>query len=158
VLILFAATGKLIFRLLGIGMAAFQMAGSLILLLVALDMLRARRGPVRETAAETDAGVAKADIAVTPLAIPMLAGPGAISSVILLEQKARGFNQTAAVYATVVAVLLISFLILHLSAHGARWLKPLAMTVITRIMGLLLAAIAFQFLLDALRAEGLFGR
>src|SRR5215510_1654229 len=88
VLILFAVAGKWIFKILGITMPAFQLAASIILLLVALDMLRAQRSRVHETAEEKAAGVEKSDIAVTPLAIPMLAGPGAISTAILLHQEA----------------------------------------------------------------------
>src|SRR5215510_10486732 len=88
VLIVFAAAGKIIFKVLGITMPAFQLAASIVLLLVALDMLRAQRSRVHETAEEKAAGVEKSDIAVTPLAIPMLAGPGAISTAILLHQEA----------------------------------------------------------------------
>ena len=78
VLIVFAAAGKWIFKFLGITMPAFQLAASVVLLLVALDMLRAQRSRVHETREETAAGIEKTDIAVAPLAIPMLAGPGAI--------------------------------------------------------------------------------
>src|SRR3989454_4162731 len=94
ILLMFALTGRMIFKFLGITIPAFQMAGSIILLLIALDMLRAQRSRVQETREETEAGTAKVDIAVTPLAIPMLAGPGAISTVILLNEKAVGFSKT----------------------------------------------------------------
>src|SRR5882724_10235814 len=96
VLVLLAAAGQLIFKLLGITMPAFQIAASIVLLLVALDMLRAQRSRVQETSEETAAGVVKTDIAVTPLAIPMLAGPGAISTAILLHQQATNTGQTIA--------------------------------------------------------------
>src|SRR5215510_14648917 len=85
VLLGFAIAGRWIFKVLGITMPAFQLAASVVLLLVALDMLRARRSRVKETSEETAAGVEKTDIAVTPLAIPMLAGPGAISTAVLLH-------------------------------------------------------------------------
>ena len=78
VLLTFALMGQWIFKFLGITLPAFQIAGSIILLLVALDMLRAQRSRVQETREETEAGTAKEDIAITPLAVPMLAGPGAI--------------------------------------------------------------------------------
>lgn len=87
VLLAFALGGKLIFKLLGITMPAFQLAASLVLLLVALDMLRARRSRVQATEEETVAGTEKTDIAVTPLAIPMLSGPGAISTAIVLKAR-----------------------------------------------------------------------
>ena len=79
-LLVFAVAGKVIFKFLGITMPAFQIAASIVLLVVALDMLRAQRSRVQETSEETTAGAEKADIAITPLAVPMLAGPGAIST------------------------------------------------------------------------------
>jgi multiple antibiotic resistance protein len=151
VLIVFAAAGQLIFKLLGITMPAFQIAASIVLLLVALDMLRAQRSRVHETSEETAAGVVKTDIAVTPLAIPMLAGPGAISTAILLDNRAENVTHHAALYACIVAVALASYLILRVSARSARWLSPIAMNITVRIMGLLLAAVAIQFMLNAIK-------
>src|SRR5229473_6728784 len=112
VLIVFAVAGKWIFKFLGITMPAFEIAASIVLLLVSLDMLRARRSRVQETSEETAAGVAKTDIAVAPLAIPMLAGPGAISTAILLHQQATSAVQRAALYACILAVSLASYIIL----------------------------------------------
>ena len=152
VLLLFALTGKLIFRFLGITLPAFQLAASMILLLIALDMLRAQRSRVQETAEETTAGAAKEDIAVTPLAIPMLAGPGAISTVIVLHGQARGLAQQIALCGCILVVSLVSYLVLRLSARGMQWLSPIALRITTRVMGLLLAAIAFQFALNAIAA------
>lgn len=149
VLLVFALVGKWIFQYLGITLPAFQMAASLVLLLVALDMIRAQRSRVQETAEETTAGTEKEDIAITPLAIPMLAGPGAISTAVLLHNQARGWEQSAALYVCIVAVCAASYVILRLSARGARWLSPIALRITTRIMGLLLAALAFQFLINA---------
>jgi multiple antibiotic resistance protein len=151
VLLAFAVAGKWIFKVLGITMPAFQLAASIVLLLVALDMLRAQRSRVKETSEETAAGVEKTDIAVTPLAIPMLAGPGAISTAVLLHNQATNLGQRAALYFCILAVMLASYLILRISAHGARWLSPIAMSITTRIMGLLLAAVAIQFMLKAVR-------
>src|SRR5712675_1232209 len=113
VLIVFAAAGQLIFKLLGITMPAFQIAASIVLLLVALDMLRAQRSRVHETSEETAAGVVKTDIAVTPLAIPMLAGPGAISTVIVLQGQAIGPAQHIALYLCIVGVSLMTYVILR---------------------------------------------
>jgi len=151
VLLVFAFAGKLVFRLLGITMPAFELAASVVLLLVALDMLRARRSRVQETDEETAAGTAKTDIAITPLAIPMLSGPGAISTVILLENRASGWPQHLALVGCILGVAFVSFLILRIGARGARWLGPIAMSVAIRIMGLLLAAIAMQFAIQAIR-------
>jgi len=151
VLLVFAVAGKIIFKYLGITMPAFQIAASIVLLIVALDMLRAQRSRVQETSEETLAGAEKADIAITPLAVPMLAGPGAISTAIVLQTKAVGVAQHAALYGCIVAVAAASYLILRAAAHGARWLNPLFMKIITRIMGLLLAAVAVQFLINGLK-------
>jgi multiple antibiotic resistance protein len=150
VLIGFAAGGKWIFRFLGITMPAFQLAASLVLLLVALDMLRAQRSRVQETSEETAAGLEKTDIAIAPLAIPMLAGPGAISTAILLNNQAVGIHQRAVLYLSIFAVCVASYIILRLSARGAQWLSPIAMNIATRIMGLLLAAVALQFVINAI--------
>lgn len=155
VLFVFAIAGKWIFKFLIITMPAFQIAASIVLLLVALDMLRAQRSRVQETSEETAAGTSKTDIAITPLAVPMLAGPGAISTVIVLQAQARGTLQNFALYACIVAVSLASYLILRVAARGARWLSPIALRIATRIMGLLLAAVAIQFMLNALRDLGL---
>lgn len=151
VLLVFALSGKLIFNLLGITLPAFQIAGSIVLLLVALDMLRGQRSRVQETAEETNAGAAKEDIAITPLAVPMLAGPGAITTAVLLHNRADGFAQQTALCVCIVGVCLASYFVLSWAAHGARWLSPIAMKITTRIMGLLLAAVAVQFVLEALK-------
>lgn len=155
VLIGFALLGNWLFRLLGLTVAAFQMAGSLLLLLLALDMLRARRSSVRETAEDTDAGTTKEDIAVTPLAIPLLAGPGAITAVIILHEQAATVGHHVALFACILAVCAISYVCLRSAANGAHWLNAIATRIATRLMGLLLAAIAMQFLIDALVEIGL---
>ena len=150
-LIAFTLVGEVIFRILGISLPAFQLAGSIILLLIALDMLRARRSRVQETREETAAAADMADIAVTPLAVPLLAGPGAISTVLLLKSKADSWDKLTALLVIIAAVSAVSYFVLALSARGAKWLGPVTLRVTTRIMGLLLAAIAMQFLLNALR-------
>ena len=155
VLMAFALGGPGLLEVLGITMPAFQIAGSILLLLVALDMLRARASPVRETRAETAAGAEKEDVAVSPLAIPMLAGPGALTTVLLLRARATGQAQHWALYASIAVVCLASYLILHGAARHARRLPPIAMRVGTRLMGLLLAAVAVQFFLDGVKASGL---
>ncbi len=104
---------------------------------------------------ETAAGAEKTDIAVAPLAIPMLAGPGAISTAILLHNQAAGAGSRAplyiaALYVCILAVCLATYIILRLSARGAQWLSPIALNITARIMGLLLAAVAIQFMLNAL--------
>lgn len=149
VLLTFAVVGKWIFQYLGITLPAFQMAASLVLLLVALDMIRAQRSRVQETVEETSAGTEKEDITITPLAIPMLAGPGAISTAVLLHSQAQGWQQNIALYLSILGVCAASYAILRVSARGVQWLTPIAMKIVIRVMGLLLAALAFQFLINA---------
>lgn len=151
VLIVFAYAGQWLFKLLGITMPAFQIAASIVLLLVALDMLRAQRSRVHETSEETAAGAEKTDIAVTPLAIPMLSGPGAISTVVLLQSEAVTFWHSVVLGGCILLVAAATYLILRIAAHGTKWLNPIALRIGTRIMGLLLAAIAIQFMLNAIK-------
>jgi multiple antibiotic resistance protein len=151
VLLAFALAGRWIFRLFGITIPALQVAASIVLLLIALDMLRAQRSRVRETEEETEAGAAKDDIAITPLAIPMLSGPGAISTTFLLRNQASDWLQVLALCGSICIVSAATWLILRFSAEGSRWVSPIAMRITTRIMGLLLAAVAMQFLLNALK-------
>jgi multiple antibiotic resistance protein len=158
VLLAFAFAGQWIFRFLGVTMAAFEIAASIVLLLVALDMLRAQRSRVLETREETAAGMEKLDIAVTPLAIPMLSGPGAISTVIVLQNQAQGLPQHIALCVSIMAVSTATYTILRISARGMHWLSPIALSIAIRIMGLLLAAVAVQFMINgilAVRANGL---
>ena len=152
VLLVFAIVGGWVFKILGITMTAFQLAASVVLLLIALDMLRAQRSRVQETREETAAGAAKEDVAVTPLAVPMLAGPGAISTAIVLRNEARGWVDQLVLYGAIVLVAAATYVVLHLAASGASWLSPIATRIATRVMGLLLAAVAFQFMLNALQA------
>jgi multiple antibiotic resistance protein len=107
---------------------------------------------VQETHEETKAGIEKTDIAITPLAIPMLAGPGAISTTILLQSEARTIPQHIALYLCIAVVALASYLIFRIAVRSARWLNPIAMSIMIRIMGLLLAAVAVQFMLNAFKA------
>lgn len=158
VMMLFTLAGKWIFKVLGITLPAFQIAGSLLLLRIAMDMLYARRSGAQETDEEVEAGAAKDDIAITPLAVPMLAGPGAISTSLILLNQTRGLGQIIALLACITAVFLISYLIFHLSIRGAHQLSPLALKLITRLMGLLLAAVAVQFALNALTQMPLFAK
>jgi multiple antibiotic resistance protein len=151
VLAFFAGCGPALFRLLGITMPAFQVAGGLLLLLTSLDMLRAKRSALKETQEEAEAGANKDDIAITPLAIPMLSGPGAITTAILLFHRAEGAFEKAAFFACVAAVSAATYAVLSISAGGAHRISPIAMNIVTRLMGLLLAAVGVQFILSALK-------
>ena len=158
VLVVFVFAGKWLFSLLGITLPAFQVAGSLLLLGIALDMLHAKRSATQETREETDAGASKDDIAITPLAVPMLAGPGAITTSLILMNQAETWAQKLTLFASIGMVALASYTILRVSAEGARWLSPLALKLLTRLMGLLLATIAVQFAINGLEQTALFKR
>jgi len=151
VLTIFAAFGPALFRLFGITMSAFQIAGGLILLLTSLDMLRAKRSALRETEEETTAGSHKDDIAITPLGIPMLSGPGAITTTIVLSHHAQGLVQRVVFYLCIAGVAFLSYVTLYFAASGAHKLNRIAMNIMTRLMGLLLAALGVQFILTALK-------
>jgi len=152
VLLAFSVAGTVIFKIFGITMPAFQIAASIVLLIIALDMLRVQRSRVQQTHEETTAGIEKPDIAITPLAIPMLAGPGAISTTILLQNEARTVVYHVTLYGCIIAVALVSYFILRVAARSARWLNPIAMSIAVRVMGLLLAAVAVQFMLNGIKA------
>jgi len=151
VLILFAATGNTLFSVFGITIAAFQMAGGLLLLLVSLDNLRAKRSGVQETEEEKIEGIAKADISITPLAIPMLSGPGAITTAILLESKAKNILYDGVLLLLFLAVGFACYLIFRVHQKKAPKINPIAMNITTRLMGLMLAATAVQFIIDGVK-------
>ena len=150
ILVVFAVAGSRIFTLFGITMPAFRIAGGLILWLVAMDMLHGTRS-TQEGAAEIMEGQAKDDVALTPLAMPMLAGPGAISTVMVLSGQARTTPQTIVVYSSIVVTLVLSWLTLYLAEHLVKRVGQTGIRVMTRIMGLLLAAIAVQFVITGVR-------
>jgi len=105
---------------------------------------------------ELDAGAAKDDIAITPLGVPMLAGPGAISTALILLNQASGFWQVASLFVCIAAVCLASYWVFWLAIKGAHRLSPLALKLVSRHMGLLLASIAIQFIISALEQLPMF--
>lgn len=148
VLILFAITGNALFRVFGITIAAFQMAGGLLLLLVSLGNLQAKRSAVQETEEEKACGTAKADVSITPLAIPMLSGPGAITTAILLESKAKNLVYDGVLLLLFILVGLACYMIFRVAIKKAQDINPIVMNITTRLMGLILAATAVQFIID----------
>ena len=156
-LVVFGIAGRLIFRVFGITLPAFRIAGGLILWFVALDMLRGNR-TTQESSEEIAEGQEKDDVAITPLAMPMLAGPGAISTVMVLAGQARTVGQHIVVYLSVVLTAFLSWLSLRAGERLVVVLGQTGIRVMTRIMGLLLAAVAVQFVVtgarDAFLAHG----
>ncbi|MEP6691936.1 MAG: MarC family protein [Gemmatimonadaceae bacterium] len=146
----FALAGQQIFRLFGITLPAFRIAGGLILWLVAMDMLRGQRS-TQEGAPEIVEGQEKEDVAITPLAMPMLAGPGAISTVMVLAGQTKGLREDAVVYASIALTMLVSWITLRVGAGLVTRIGETGIRVMTRILGLLLAAVAVQFVLTGVR-------
>jgi MarC family membrane protein len=149
-LVVFAATGTLLFRAFGITLPAFRTAGGLILWAVAMDMLRGERR-TQEGREELLEGQAKEDVALTPLAIPMLAGPGAISTVIVLSGQAHGVLEDGVVYGSIVLTGIVSFVALRVGEPLLGRLGKTGIRVVTRVMGLILAAVAVQFVLSGVK-------
>ncbi|MGH7627232.1 MAG: MarC family protein [Gemmatimonadaceae bacterium] len=149
-LVVFGIAGRLIFRVFGITLPAFRIAGGLILWFVALDMLRGNR-TTQESSEEIAEGQVKEDVAITPLAMPMLAGPGAISTVMVLAGQARTIGQHVVVYLSVVLTAFLAWLSLRAGERLVVVLGQTGIRVMTRIMGLLLAAVATQFIITGVR-------
>ena len=150
-LIAFAAGGSIIFKIFGITIGAFKIAGGVLIGLNALDMVQARRSQQRETLIETAEGIDKADIGIMPLGVPMLAGPGAISTVMVLALGAKSTAATITVYVSIVLTALITYWVLSAASLVERRLGQTGMRILTRLMGLVLAAIAVQFIIDGIK-------
>ena len=155
ILVLSYALGQQLLDAFGITLPAFEIAGGIVLLLVALDMLQARRTAIKETQEEKAEGITKNDVAITPMAIPMLAGPGAITAVILLKNKAVNLTSHVILFGNIALVSILTFLILWLVATRSKTLSVIAIKIIARLMGLILAAIAIQFMLNGILASGI---
>ena len=149
----FALTGEAALDLIGISMPAFRIAGGLLLFLIAVDMLFERRSQRRaHTAGEEPAGD---DPSVFPLAIPFLAGPGAITSMILLAGRTDGPAELAAVIAVMLLVIALAFALFLASSLIEALLGRTGTVVVTRILGMFVAALAVEFVLTGLRNIGL---
>ena len=146
----FGFAGKVIFDYLGITLAAFRIAGGGILWLIAMDMLRSQR-TTQETTAEIVEGQEKEDVAITPLAMPMLAGPGAITTVMVLSGQAHSAARAAAVYAAIALAAFVCWIVLRVSDRLIARLGRTGIQILTRMMGLLLAALAVQFVITGVQ-------
>lgn len=152
ILTLFAFFGEAVLGFIGISMSAFRIAGGILLFITALDMLFERRTKRREDKADEEAFP---DPSVFPLAIPLIAGPGAIASMILLAGQAPDVIGMAFVLGAMLAVLLVALALFMIAGPIEHLLGRVGINVITRILGMLLAALSVQFVLDGLRSFGL---
>lgn len=154
VLMLFTAFGESLLGFIGISMHAFRIAGGVLLFLTALDMLFERRTKRREDRADDNH---HDDPSIFPLAIPLLAGPGAIATVILLAGQQPGWTGYGIVVGCTVLVLIMVFLMFLTAGFFERLLGKTGLVVVTRLFGMLLAALAVQFVLDGLKGFGFAG-
>jgi len=150
ILVAFASAGSLIFKLFGITLPALKIAGGLLLFLISVEMMRAHRSRTQETEADLEAGEAKDDFGFTPLGIPMLAGPGAISTVTVLMGQTRLWWQAVPVFAAIALTSIATFYALAFAARVEKSLGDTGIRILTRLMGLMLAAMAVQFILNGI--------
>ena len=154
----FALAGQLIFKMFGITLPAFEIAGGLILMLIGIDMLEAKRSPTQESSQETEEGAHKEDAGVVPLGIPMLAGPGAISSVMVMVGQADTYWQIGAILGSIGVTAAASYWVLNGAERLQRFLGETGIRILVRIMGLLLVALAMQFFVNGLTVLGVIPR
>ena len=158
ILLIFAVLGNAILDVFGITIPALRTAGGLLLFLIAIDMVFARHsGGTGTTDEEEVEARSRDDIAVFPLAMPLLAGPGAISAVILLSTGTKTNMEYWAVLAAVVVILFLAWLTLLLAIPIQRLLGVTGLAVVSRVVGILLAALAVQFVFDGVKSSALFG-
>ena len=150
VLSAFAVAGQYIFKMFGITLPAFEIAGGVILLLIGLDMLEAKRSPTQESHEEAAAAARKEDAGIVPLGIPMLAGPGAITSVMVLVGQVQNPWQMLAILMSILVTAAICYLVLGNSDRVARALGETGVRILVRIMGLLLVALAVQYFVNGM--------
>ncbi len=154
ILFAFALGGQALLTAMGIGLPAFQIAGGLLLLLLSIDMVMVRHSGLRETTpGEAEEGIQRSDVSVFPLAIPLIAGPGALTSIVLLMGEAQGeLTAQGVVLAVMLAVLAITLVCLLATARLMRVLGQTGINVVTRVFGIIMAALSVQFILDGLGA------
>lgn len=148
ILVSFALTGSLVFKLFGVTLAGFKIAGGVLLFITALDMLKVKS---RATEAEVEEGVQKDDIAIVPLAMPLLSGPGSIATVTMLTAKSQHLWEMVPIVLSILLTTFISYLVLRGAGHVDRVLGKGGQAILARVMGLILAAIAVEFMLNGLR-------
>ena len=159
VLLLFAVSGERVLALLGISLAALRTGGGILLLLIGIEMVFARTsGSTTTTDEEKAEAMGKQDISVFPIATPLIAGPGAMGATVLLIANTEGdLAQQATIIVCLLAMIGFTFIMMLLSAQVVRLFGMTGMHVITRIMGVLLSALAVQFIFDGIAASGLIG-
>jgi multiple antibiotic resistance protein len=151
ILLFFGLLGEDLLRALGISLSAFRIAGGIMLFLIALDMVFERRTQRRESRAqEVEADPEHDDVSVFPMAIPMIAGPGSIASIMLLMARSDGLDESLTVLAALASVLLLTLVSLLAAGWLMRLLGHRMEAMLTRLLGVILAALAAQFVIDGI--------
>ena len=153
ILLVFALFGEDLLRGLGISLASFRIAGGIMLFLIALEMVFEKRTERREDRAAKVQANMQEDVSVFPMAMPMIAGPGSIASVMLLMARNDGLQRSLVVLAALATILALTLLSLLAAGTIMRWLGARIEAVITRLLGVLLAALAVQFVMDGLQVS-----
>ena len=151
VLTVFGLAGTLIFNFFGITIPAFKIAGGILLFAVAMEMTRAKHSETRTTTEEEHEAESRNEVGIIPLGLPLLSGPGSIATVMVLGAKAKGIAAHAGLHIAIFAVSVITFVTLRSASVVTRVLGKTGINVVGRIMGLILAAVAMQFILDGAR-------
>ncbi|MHA6718010.1 MarC family protein [Sphingomonas sp. RS6] len=152
ILLGFALFGEALLHALGISLNAFRIAGGIMLFLIALEMVFEKRTERREDRAEKVKAEDAADISIFPMAMPMLAGPGSIASIMLLMSQTDGIEAKATILAAMLAILLLSLVALLAAGPIMRIVGAKIEAVVSRLLGVLLGALAVQFVIDGIRA------
>jgi multiple antibiotic resistance protein len=154
ILVVFALWGKQVLGVLGIDLNSFRIAGGIMLFLIAMDMVFEKRTQRREDRAQKIVETPEIeDVSVFPMAMPMIAGPGSIATVMLLMARANGLAERLAVVGALAAVLVLMLGALLAAGPLMKMLGKKIEAVITRLLGVLLAALAAQFVIDGLKAS-----
>lgn len=154
ILLAFAVFGEAFLRALGISLDAFRIAGGIMLFLIALEMVFEKRQERRENRAEDlKSRPAPEDISIFPMGIPMIAGPGSIASAMLLMSRGHGLAQDMIVLAAIAVVLVLTLAALLLAGPMMKLIGYKMEAMITRLLGVILAALAVQFVIDGIRAS-----
>ena len=152
VLFIFAISGTFIFRMFSITIGSFQIAGGVILFTVALGMLHAKAQRMKQTPQEMKEAMTRDDIAVVPLAIPMISGPGAITTVLVLAGDATDVSKMIVLFVSLIIAMMVVFLVLRRASRLQRFVGASGMNIMNRLMGLILAAVAVQFIINGIKA------
>ncbi|MBC8213542.1 MAG: MarC family protein [Candidatus Marinimicrobia bacterium] len=150
VLIIFSLIGNLIFSFFGITLHAFRIAGGILFFKIGLNMLESKVSRTKSTPKESEEAQSKDEIAYTPIGIPLIAGPGAITSVMILSSEASTVSMKIVFFSTIFIVMILTYFIFMTADYMSKRFGTTGLRILQRIMGLILMVIAVQFVIDGL--------